>query len=187
MVVAIVVVAAFVFDIDGGGVDDGYLWAFARWSWNSFVQPPEPATAELKLTSRGRVCAAFADGHPLIVGTVIADGGLDRLTLPEICAWLCLFLREARAKDCTADGLALPTPSENLAETYQYSDQLAHYLGVDLDRQLGLLMLDWCERKDITRIAQWIDPHLLGTFVKAVMRVVSYMDIVREVLLGLGK
>ena len=44
-----------------------------------------------------------------------------------------------------------------------------------------------CERKDITRIAQWIDPHLLGTFVKAVMRVVSYIDIVREVLLGLGK
>ena len=44
-----------------------------------------------------------------------------------------------------------------------------------------------CEKKDITRIAQWIDPHLLGTFVKAVMRVVSYIDIVREVLLGLGK
>ena len=35
-----------------------------------------------------------------------------------------------------------------------------------LDRQLGQLVLDWIEKKDITRIAKWIDPSLLGTFVK---------------------
>mmetsp|Transcript_89495 Transcript_89495/g.255608 ORF Transcript_89495/g.255608 Transcript_89495/m.255608 type:complete len:145 (+) Transcript_89495:1549-1983(+) len=108
------------------------------------------------------------------------------VTLPRPCLQ-CLFLRETRAKDCTAAGLELPRPSENLQKTFAYADGLAQYLGVELDKQLSFLMLDWCERKDITRIAQWIDPHLLGTFVKAVMRVVSYIDIVREVLLGLGK
>lgn len=50
-----------------------------------------------------------------------------------------------------------------------------------LSYQLSCIMLDWCEHKDIHRIAKWIDPHLLGTFVKAVMRVVSYIDLVREV------
>lgn len=29
-----------------------------------------------------------------------------------------------------------------------------------------LLVLDWVEKKDLKRIAQWIDPSLLGTFVK---------------------
>ena len=61
------------------------------------------------------------------------------------------------------------------------------YYQVELDRNLSLIMLDWCERKDITRIAHWIEAPLLGTFVKSVMRVISYIDVVREVLLGLGE
>ena len=56
-----------------------------------------------------------------------------------------------------------------------------------LDRSLGLLVLDWVEHKDIKRISCWIEPSLLGTFVKSIMRVVSYVDIVREVALGLGQ
>jgi len=58
---------------------------------------------------------------------------------------------------------------------------------VVLDRQLGLLVLDWVAHKDINRIAHWVDAALLGTFVKAVMRIVSYVDIVKEVALGLGQ
>lgn len=58
---------------------------------------------------------------------------------------------------------------------------------VELDHNLSLIMLDWCTHKDIKRVAYWVDAHLLGSFVKAVMRVVSYVDVVREVLLGLGE
>lgn len=29
-----------------------------------------------------------------MAGTIVADGGLENLTLAEISAWLCLFLRE---------------------------------------------------------------------------------------------
>ena len=56
-----------------------------------------------------------------------------------------------------------------------------------LDRNLGLLVLDWVEHKDIKRIAMWIEPSLLGTFVKSIMRIVSYVDMIREVALGLGQ
>ena len=65
-------------------------------------------------------------------------------------------------------------------------DELAAMLEVELDRHLGLLMLDWCTHKDLARIACWIEPALLGTFVKAVMRVVSYIEVLKEVVLGLG-
>ena len=37
------------------------------------------------------------------------------------------------------------------------------------------------------RIANWIEGHLLGTFVKTVMRIISYIDVCKEVLLGLGE
>jgi hypothetical protein len=53
-----------------------------------------------ELTPRGRACAAFADGQPLIMGTVIADGGLEELSFEEMCAWLCLFLREVGGVGC---------------------------------------------------------------------------------------
>jgi hypothetical protein len=58
---------------------------------------------------------------------------------------------------------------------------------VEFDANLSRVMLDWCTHKSIVRIATWIDAPMLGSFVKAVMRVVSYIDVVREVLLGLGK
>ena len=48
-------------------------------------------------------------------------------------------------------------------------------------------ILTRCEHKDITRIANWIEGHLLGTFVKTVMRIISYIDVCKEVLLGLGE
>ena len=70
----------------------------------------------------------------------------------------------------------------------KFADELAEQLGrPPLESELTLMMLDWCANKDITRVAACIDPALLGTFVKAVMRVVSYVDVVREVLLGLGE
>ena len=53
-------------------------------------------------------------------------------------------------------------------------------LEVELEQPLALMMLDWCEHKDIRRIAMWLDPHMLGIFVKAVLRVVSYLDIAKE-------
>ena len=140
------------------------------------------------LTARGRACAAFSDGQPLVVGTVIADRWLDQLAPGEICAWLCMFLQDAARSvgDISQAELKPPVPSAGFEEVLQETVGMAEMLEVSLDRTLTLMMLDWTEHKDITRIAQWIDPHMLGSFVKAVMRVASYLDVVREVLLGLG-
>ena len=41
--------------------------------------------------------------------------------------------------------------------------------------------------KDILRIAQCLDAHMLGVFVKTTLRVVAHLDVTREVLLGLGQ
>ena len=62
-----------------------------------------------------------------------------------------------------------------------------HVPGQEFDRTLSRMMLEWCLHKDIRRIAQCLDPHMLGVFVKTVLRVVSYLDVTREVLLGLNE
>lgn len=139
------------------------------------------------LTPRGKACAAFADGQPLIIGTIIADGWLGGLTPTEVCAWLCLFLQERRLANEGATE-EMPKPSAALEEVIGETLALAEMLDVPMSRTLSLMMLDWLEHKEtagLTRIAQWLDPHMLGVFVKAVLRVVSYVDVVREVLLGL--
>ena len=149
-----------------------------------FIADPN-ALGPAALTPRGRACAAFADGHPLIIGTIISDGWLAQLELKEVCAWLCLFLSERKLETRAAD-IEFPTPSPALAEVFDETDQLAEMLEVELEQTLALMMLDWCEHKDIRRIAMWLDPHMLGIFVKAVLRVVSYLDIAKEVLTGLN-
>lgn len=164
--------------------DQAYDWlyemGFIEWNQAGSAVPGQ------KLTARGYACAAFSDGHPLILGTVVADRGLENLSAAEIFAWLCMFLREGRSKDCAGGGTERPVPSAALRETLDYTHDLAKQLGVELDEMLTTLMLDWCANKDLMRISIWIEPALLGTFVKAVMRVVSYIDVLKEVVLGLG-
>uniref|UniRef100_A0A7S0LTH6 ATP-dependent RNA helicase Ski2/MTR4 C-terminal domain-containing protein n=1 Tax=Coccolithus braarudii TaxID=221442 RepID=A0A7S0LTH6_9EUKA len=138
------------------------------------------------LTARGRACAAFADGQPLIIGTIISDGWLTQLSLPEVCAWLCLFLQERRLASTAKSAVELPDPPPSLQEVMSQTFALGEMLEVELDPTLSMMMLDWCTHKDITRVASWLDAHMLGVFVKAVLRVVSYVDVVREVLLGLN-
>ncbi|KAJ8604109.1 hypothetical protein CTAYLR_001776 [Chrysophaeum taylorii] len=141
-----------------------------------------------RLAPRGRAAAAFSDGEPLILGTCVADGAIARLDLPEICAFIALFIPNRCCKDdepLPADVISSKL-SQNLLETFDYADQLAHHLHKDdLPRNLATLVLDWCRTKDIHRIAACVDPHLLGSFVKVIMRVLSYVDALREVLLGL--
>lgn len=145
-----------------------------------FIDPTTKA-----LTPRGKCAAAFSDGEPLILGTCIADGAIAHLTLPEVCAFLCIFIPNRSGDDPLPSDIA--KPSANLQETLDYADELAAQLHKDkLDRKLALMMLDWCLTKDINHVAGCVDPSLLGSFVKAVMRVLSYVDVVREVLLGLG-
>jgi hypothetical protein len=94
--------------------DRAYNWlinfGFIEHDWN--LGPPDPGARCLlskpalhvahlaarvvgakgqKLTARGFACSAFADGHPLILGTTIADGGLEKLEFAEICAWCPFF------------------------------------------------------------------------------------------------
>ena len=158
-----------------------------------FIAPATGPGPSLTLTARGQACAAFAEGHPLIIGTIISDGWLAGLNAREVCAWLGCFLRESSRMPELPDappssgGEPPAAPSKALLQVLDESDHLAGMLDVKLSRNLCLLLLDWTRFKDVGRIASWLDGHELGSFVKGVMRIVSYVDVVRTVLLGLGE
>ena len=52
--------------------------------WREGEPEPDPGAPGQALTPRGYACAAFADGHPLIQGTIVADGGLEHLRYAEV-------------------------------------------------------------------------------------------------------
>jgi hypothetical protein len=70
-----------------------------------FIAEDSTQSSGYKLLARGQACAAFADGYPLVLGTVIADGYLEKLSFAEICAWLSLFLRGTPVNDRTKEVL----------------------------------------------------------------------------------
>eukprot|EP00930_Biecheleria_cincta_P033780 TRINITY_DN23394_c0_g1_i2.p1 TRINITY_DN23394_c0_g1~~TRINITY_DN23394_c0_g1_i2.p1 ORF type:complete len:203 (+),score=27.50 TRINITY_DN23394_c0_g1_i2:255-863(+) len=122
------------------------------------------------------------------MGPVIAEGYLESLELDEICAWICMFLGKHQLDDraLAIEGSDLPVPSHALTIACDYSDKLAASLEVELDRTMGLLVLDWMRNKDLMRVARFIDAALLGDFIKTVMRLLSYVEHIREAFLGLG-
>eukprot|EP00928_Gymnodinium_smaydae_P032426 TRINITY_DN23487_c0_g1_i1.p1 TRINITY_DN23487_c0_g1~~TRINITY_DN23487_c0_g1_i1.p1 ORF type:complete len:619 (-),score=161.87 TRINITY_DN23487_c0_g1_i1:115-1971(-) len=171
--------------------DEALSWLQAQ----GFVQPPETndevgaPVAPAVLLPRGRASAVFASGQPLIMGPVLADGYFASLDLDEICAWVCLFLGRAQVDEraMQAEDADLPAFSPALDEACRRSEALADRLGADLDWSMGPLVLDWMRNKDLRRVARFLDAALLGDFVKTVTRLLSYVEHIREVLLGLGE
>ena len=68
------------------------------------------------------------------------------------------------------DGFELPELSEALRAAVEETDKLGEMFEQEFDRTLSRMMLEWCLHKDIRRIAQCLDPHMLGVFVKTVLR-----------------
>lgn len=110
--------------IDESGNEMSAQWesAIAWLSGKGFVVRDASEPSGYKLLPRGQACAAFSEGFPLVIGTVIADGYLEGLTFAEICAWLCLFLKKGRTRE--AADLKLPDPSEALTKAWDRSDFL---------------------------------------------------------------
>ena len=52
------------------------------------------------------------------MGTIIADGWLPQLSQAEVCAWLCLFIKDTRLDDIDSKEQPLPTPSAALQEVF---------------------------------------------------------------------
>jgi superfamily II RNA helicase len=132
-----------------------------------------------ELTLAGKVSVGLSDGEPLIRGKMLTDGSLDCVGFEVIVAWLACFTEPIRLTAPVGKDVTAVTELEGV---FRHIEELGpsrvHY-------DTGYLMYMWATNKDLYEICGYIDSANIGQFVKAVLRVISYIDELRTVLLGL--
>lgn len=147
----------------------------------AFIETDCDGNCELSIT--GKVASGLSDGMPLIRGAMIASGCLNDATFEQIAGWLGCFTEYIRVLEnlTTDDGNMNVLLDEIEITTQRYNnpeDSVVQY-------NTGLLVHRWAVNKDIHEICGYIGAGQLGTFVKSVLRVISYMEEMKTVLLGL--
>jgi superfamily II RNA helicase len=142
---------------------------------------------ENRLTLLGKISSGLSDGLPLVRGVMIDC--LKEASFEKFAGWLGCFTESIRvSRDAVIDQESLDEMNpildkiQQTAEAYHYeNDETLH----DDQYNTGLLLYLWATHKDMSQIYGYIGSGQLGTFIKAVLRVISYMEEIKKVLLGL--
>lgn len=135
------------------------------------------------LTLIGKMSSGLSDGLPLVRGAMIER--LKDATFEQIVGWLGCFTEPIRvSNDVVIDQETLDAINpilEEIDQTAKSHDETVY----DDQYNTGILLYMWSMHKDLSRICGYIGSGQLGTFIKAVLRVISYMEEIKKVLLGL--
>jgi len=135
-------------------------------------------TTDLELTVPGRAAQLLCDGQPLARANAICDGHLAELEFAEIMAWLALFVPLGTV-DHQDD---LPALSGGLKAAIAQSG-----FGEEVSQTSARLVYLWCTEKHVGKICHFLPMTQLGTFVKMILRVSSFVEEMLPVLLGMEK
>ena len=127
-------------------------------------------------TIKGRASAQMSDGHPLIRGAVLAEGLLDDLDFVELTGWLACF---------TGCASLSSSPSTPMPPHMARSFELAEAHRVQL-HDVRAVLAAWIA-SGLSLAAIDVDFAHRGGFVKAVLRVVAFVDELKPILLGMEK
>jgi superfamily II RNA helicase len=144
------------------------------------------------LTHKGMITAHLSDGEPLIRGHIIANNHLDDLPFEVIVGWLASFCESIHVKrDHTSSGeTTLSSVDSRLDDIFALSERVADGMGLrdtPLNWESAVMMYTWASSKDIVQISRVVDTANLGVFVRTVLRVISFIDEIKTVLLGTEK
>jgi superfamily II RNA helicase len=139
------------------------------------------------LTIVGKVVGGLSDGCPITRGVMIGRGKLDALSFHEIVGWLGYFTEYAKATGIDEIVESLDKINECLDETHNtlYTLDMEELDG-KISYEMSVLVYLWSINRDIAQICYHIGFGNLGTFIRGVMRVISFIDEMKEHLLGLG-
>jgi len=139
---------------------------------------------EVTLTRKGRACADMSDGDPLVRSKVLCDDLLDNMDFEDIVSHLACFSESIRMKTGSPE---LPYMSDAFKQAYAAAADFAEECNTTIKWSSGALMCLWCQTKDIRVISQYVDHAQLGVFVKMILRVICFIDELKQILLGLEK
>jgi superfamily II RNA helicase len=129
-------------------------------------------------TIRGKIAMGLSDGCPLSRATMIEQGYLNKLSFEEIVGWFGFFTENIKASNMDDMQLEVLDCIYETIDSMQENTQSTSYTS-------GLLLHMWAKNKDISEICNNVDFGNMGTFIRCVLRVISFIDEIKPVLLGL--
>ena len=133
---------------------------------------------EDKLTKKGLAATHMCDSMPMVRSEILET--LEDFDIETLVSWLSNFASGTGPFETC--GLNIP---ESLKDLNKKTKQLAElYYEEELDTSVSILMYDWVTHKDISRIMQFSDISSFGSFVKVVLRVTSFIEETKTILLG---
>lgn len=128
------------------------------------------------LTRRGVTSSYMCDSMPMVRAHVLEEH--SDFDLETLVSWLSNFA----SGSFETEGLQVP---EQLRSMNRMSKELAElYYEEDLDTSASYLVYDWVTHKDVNRILQFSDISSFGSFIKVILRVSSFIEETKSILLG---
>jgi len=148
---------------------------------------------EMNRTILGRVATTMCDGYPMARAKTLMSPVLKGSNIAEVAAYLALFVPGAFDIHIEEGGVGdifgrkLSEPSRKLYDLQSTVSEevLFLYGNVEVNVSASVLVYDWVLNKDIRMVTRYAHIDSLGTFVKLVLRVSSFMDEMKTHLLGL--
>jgi len=76
--------------------------------------------------------------------------------------------------------------SSNFEKIYNRCLELGEVLNYRIHYNTSILLHEWATNKDIYSISRYLDISQLGVFVRVILRVISFIDELKNILLGLN-
>tara|TARA_Y100000389_G_scaffold204905_1_gene260665 strand:- start:4436 stop:8209 length:3774 start_codon:yes stop_codon:yes gene_type:complete len=134
-----------------------------------------------EMTRMGIASSHMCDGMPMVRAHVLDHLNFSNLDIESLVSWLSIF----------AGGSAFelynpPQLPKNLCNMMKHSEVLSEdYYNEKLHTGIAYIMYDWMTHRDIYRILQYMDISSFGSFIKVVLRVSSFIEEIKTILLGL--
>lgn len=155
----------------------------------AWLQDNKYIDSQGQLTLKGTITARLSDGEPLIRGALLEKYlALEStpLSFDLLASWMAGFSEPIRIRnplDCL-EGV----PSE-LKTMYEDSVALANEIYDDdpenhIHWETSVMMHLWLTTRDIHRVCDFVDVSQLGLFVRMVLRICSFLDELKQILLG---
>jgi hypothetical protein len=112
---------------------------------------------------------------------MIGNKKLNEVSFEQFAGWLGCFTETLRVSEKNAP--EVEEMHELLYEIDKTCDDMRYEC--EINYNTGLLVYLWAKNKDIHEICGYVGAGQLGTCVKSILRVISYMDEMKKVLLGL--
>ena len=139
------------------------------------------------LTLLGKTAAVMCDGMPLVRAYVIVSNMLHTLSMEEIITWLGLFAWNIR--DTEDDNTNYHFTPEMVSLIYNTCQYAKNIYDVEIKNAFykASVIYEWVTTKNVESIIQYTGLAEFGNFVKTMLRISSFVEEIKTILLGLEK